>query len=75
MNGKGQKITSWIKMKKIINISILLFIFNFLGTIIVFLIERTINFPDDIVPGIIHKLIIYTLDIPIIYYFVKNNKN
>ena len=61
-------------MKRIINISILLFIFNFLGTIIVFLIERTINFPDDIVLGIIHKLIIYTLDIPIIYYFIKNNK-
>lgn len=61
-------------MKKIINISILLFIFNFLGTIIVFLIERTINFPNDIVSGIIHKLIIYTLDIPIVYYFIKNNK-
>ena len=61
-------------MKRIINISILLFIFNFLGTIIVFLIERTINFPNDIVSGIIHKLIIYTLDIPIVYYFIKNNK-
>ena len=61
-------------MKRIINICILLFIFNFLGTIIVFLIERTINFPNDIVSGIIHKLIIYTLDIPIVYYFIKNNK-
>jgi putative protease len=63
-----------IKMKKVVNISILLFVFVFLRIIIIFLIKNIINFPDEITSAIIYMLIGYVTDIPIIYYFVKNNK-
>ena len=63
-----------IKMKKVVNISILLFVFVFLRIIIRFLIKNIINFPDEITSAIIYMLIGYVTDIPIIYYFVKNNK-
>lgn len=63
-----------IKMKKVANISILLFVFVFLRIIIRFLIKNIINFPDEITSAIIYMLIGYVTDIPIIYYFVKNNK-
>ena len=63
-----------IKMKKVVNISMLLFVFGFLRIIIKFLIKNIINFPDEITSAIIYMLIGYVTDIPIIYYFVKNNK-
>ena len=61
-------------MKKIINISILLFIFNFLGIIILFLIERTINFPNDIVSGISQTKKIGALLKPL-FTFLDDNRN
>ena len=63
-----------IKMKKVANISIFLFVFSFLRIIIKFLIKNIINFPDEITSAIIHMLIGYVTDIPIVYYFIKNNK-
>ncbi|MDO5088851.1 MAG: type II CAAX endopeptidase family protein [Leptotrichiaceae bacterium] len=66
---------AWRKIEKLGNISIFLFIISFLNVIFVFILRKLIinSRINSIIT--IHKLISYLLDIPIIYYFIRNNKN
>ena len=61
-------------MKKIVNISMLLITINFLTVIVGFVIEKMTGSSDKITLAIIYGLTAYILDIPMIYYFIRNNK-
>ena len=61
-------------MKKIINISIFLITIDFLRVIVGFVIEKMTGSSDKITLAIIYGLTAYILDIPMIYYFIRNNK-
>ena len=61
-------------MKKIVNISMLLITINFLRVIVGFVIEKMTGSSDKITLAIIYRSTAYILDIPIIYYFIRNNK-
>ena len=61
-------------MKKIINISMFLIIIDFLRVIVGFVIEKMTGSSDKITLAIIYGLTAYILDIPMIYYFIRNNK-
>ena len=61
-------------MKKIINISMFLITINFLRVIVGFVIEKMTGSSDKITLAIIYGLTAYILDIPMIYYFIRNNK-
>lgn len=61
-------------MKKIVNISMLLITINFLRVIVGFVIEKMTGSSDKITLAIIYGLTAYILDIPMIYYFIRNNK-
>lgn len=61
-------------MKKIINISMFLITIDFLRVIVGFVIEKMTGSSDKITLAIIYGLTAYILDIPMIYYFIRNNK-
>lgn len=61
-------------MKKIINISMFLITIDFLRVIVGFIIEKMTGSSDKITLAIIYGLTAYILDIPMIYYFIRNNK-
>lgn len=61
-------------MKKIVNISMLLITINFLRVIVGFVIEKMTGSSDKITLAIIYRSTAYILDIPMIYYFIRNNK-
>jgi abortive infection protein len=61
-------------MKKIINISMFLITIDFLRVIVGFVIEKMTGSSDKITLAIIYGLTAYMLDIPMIYYFIRNNK-
>ena len=61
-------------MKKIINISMFLITIDFLRVIVGFVIEKMTGSSDKITLAIICGLTAYILDIPMIYYFIRNNK-
>ena len=61
-------------MKKIVNISMLLITINFLRVIVGFVIEKMTGSSDKITLAIIYRSTAYVLDIPMIYYFIRNNK-
>ena len=61
-------------MKKIVNISMLLITIDFLRVIVGFVIEKMTGSSDKITLAIIYGLTAYILDIPMIYYFIRNNK-
>ena len=61
-------------MKKIVNISMLLITINFLTVIVGFVIEKMTGSSDKITLAIIYRSTAYILDIPMIYYFIRNNK-
>lgn len=61
-------------MKKIVNISMFLITIDFLRVIVGFVIEKMTGSSDKITLAIIYGLTAYILDIPMIYYFIRNNK-
>lgn len=61
-------------MKKIINISMFLITIDFLRVIVGFVIEKMTGSSNKITLAIIYGLTAYILDIPMIYYFIRNNK-
>ena len=61
-------------MKKVANISIFLFILSFSGVIVRFLIENLTGFRNEVIFIIIYRLMDYMLDVPLVCYFIKNNK-
>ena len=61
-------------MKKIVNISMFLITINFLRVIVGFVIEKMTGSSDKITLAIIYRSTAYILDIPMIYYFIRNNK-
>ena len=63
-----------MKMKKVANISIFLFIRSFSGVIVRFLIENLTGFRNEVIFIIIYRLMDYMLDVPLVCYFIKNNK-
>lgn len=61
-------------MKKIVNISMFLITIDFLRVIVGFVIEKMTGSSDKITLAIIYRSTAYILDIPMIYYFIRNNK-